>query len=159
VWSAAANGWTNLNEIAYIDNNSDVLQNSDVVVLEYMSGASQLSLLGLDITSFQTINISIDELYLPEICTSAFFGETRERVRLATPRGPNGRRQFAPLQRARLLHRHEAQASDLPISHQGGVAAQGGMDARDRAGPGDVRGTAVHLCRSCTGKNLDRGFI
>jgi hypothetical protein len=58
VCSAAANGWTNLNEIAYIDNNSDVLQNSDVVVLEYMSGTSQLSLLGLDITSFQTINLS-----------------------------------------------------------------------------------------------------
>lgn len=38
VWSIAAGGWSELNEIAYLEKNSDVLQNSDVVVLEYMTG-------------------------------------------------------------------------------------------------------------------------
>jgi hypothetical protein len=38
VWSAAAGGWSNVNEIAYLERNTDVLQNSDVVILEYMDG-------------------------------------------------------------------------------------------------------------------------
>ncbi len=38
VWSVAAGGWTNINEMAYLDKNRDVLKNSDVVVLEYMEG-------------------------------------------------------------------------------------------------------------------------
>lgn len=37
VWSAAAGGWSNVNEIAYLEHNQDVVQNADVVVLEYMS--------------------------------------------------------------------------------------------------------------------------
>lgn len=38
VWSVAAGGWTSINEMAYLDRNPDVLQNSDLVVLEYMAG-------------------------------------------------------------------------------------------------------------------------
>lgn len=38
VWSVAAGGWSELNEMAYIEKNPDVLQNADVVVLEYMTG-------------------------------------------------------------------------------------------------------------------------
>ncbi|MEJ0092674.1 MAG: hypothetical protein WDN46_04330 [Methylocella sp.] len=38
VWSAAAGGWTDVNEMNYLDENKDVLQNSDVVIVEYMAG-------------------------------------------------------------------------------------------------------------------------
>lgn len=38
VWSAAAGGWTNVNEMAYLDRNADVLKNADAVVVEYMEG-------------------------------------------------------------------------------------------------------------------------
>jgi hypothetical protein len=38
VWSAAAGGWTNVNEMAYLDQNKDVAQNADIVVIEYMAG-------------------------------------------------------------------------------------------------------------------------
>lgn len=38
VWSAAAGGWTNVNEMAYLDRNRDVIDNADAVVWEFMSG-------------------------------------------------------------------------------------------------------------------------
>jgi lysophospholipase L1-like esterase len=38
VWSIAAGGWTNVNEMVYLDRNPDVLQNADTVILEYMNG-------------------------------------------------------------------------------------------------------------------------
>ncbi len=38
VWSVAAPGWTNVNEMTYLDKNVDVLKDSDVVVFEYMEG-------------------------------------------------------------------------------------------------------------------------
>lgn len=38
VWSVAAGGWSNVNEMAYLDKNADVLRNSDIVVIEYMEG-------------------------------------------------------------------------------------------------------------------------
>lgn len=38
VWSVAAGGWTNVNELAYLDRNLDVLQNADTVIIEYMEG-------------------------------------------------------------------------------------------------------------------------
>lgn len=38
VWSAAAGGWTDVNEMNYLDENKDVLQNSDIVIVEYMAG-------------------------------------------------------------------------------------------------------------------------
>ncbi len=38
VWSAAAGGWSNVNEVTYLERNRDVLQNSDIIVLEYMEG-------------------------------------------------------------------------------------------------------------------------
>jgi hypothetical protein len=38
VWSIAAGGWTNVNEMTYIDKNIDVVKNCDVVVVEYMEG-------------------------------------------------------------------------------------------------------------------------
>jgi hypothetical protein len=38
VWSAAAGGWTNINEMAYLDQNKDVARNADIVVIEYMAG-------------------------------------------------------------------------------------------------------------------------
>jgi len=38
VWSAAAGGWSNINEMAYLDRNRDVIENADVVIWEFMSG-------------------------------------------------------------------------------------------------------------------------
>jgi hypothetical protein len=38
VWSAAAGGWSNINEMTYLDRNADVVQNADAVILEYMNG-------------------------------------------------------------------------------------------------------------------------
>jgi lysophospholipase L1-like esterase len=38
VWSVAAGNWSNVNEMAYLDRNPDVLQNADTVIFEYMSG-------------------------------------------------------------------------------------------------------------------------
>jgi len=38
VWSVAAGGWTNVNEMLYLDRNPDVLQNADTVIVEYMGG-------------------------------------------------------------------------------------------------------------------------
>jgi lysophospholipase L1-like esterase len=38
VWSAAAGGWSNVNEMVYLDRNADVLQNADAVIIEYMEG-------------------------------------------------------------------------------------------------------------------------
>lgn len=38
VWSVAAGGWSNVNEMAYFDRNPDILPNADVVVIEYMEG-------------------------------------------------------------------------------------------------------------------------
>ncbi len=40
VWSVSAGGWTDVNEMNYLDENKDVLQNSDVVIVEYMAGGS-----------------------------------------------------------------------------------------------------------------------
>ncbi|HEX3496267.1 MAG TPA: SGNH/GDSL hydrolase family protein [Methylocella sp.] len=36
VWSVAAGSWTNVNEMAYLDRNADVLHNADTVIIEYM---------------------------------------------------------------------------------------------------------------------------
>ncbi|MGI8569049.1 MAG: hypothetical protein ACR2KT_08225 [Methylocella sp.] len=36
VWSVAADGWSNVNEMVYLDRNPDVLQNTDTVIIEYM---------------------------------------------------------------------------------------------------------------------------
>jgi hypothetical protein len=38
VWSVAAGGWSNVNEMVYLDRNPDVLQNADTAIIEYMSG-------------------------------------------------------------------------------------------------------------------------
>jgi hypothetical protein len=38
VWSVAAGGWTNVNEMVYLDRNPDVLQNADTVIVEHMGG-------------------------------------------------------------------------------------------------------------------------
>jgi hypothetical protein len=38
VWSVAAGGWTNVNEMTYLDRNADVLHNADAVITEYMEG-------------------------------------------------------------------------------------------------------------------------
>ncbi len=38
VWSAAAGGWSNINEMTYLDRNADVVRNADAVILEYMDG-------------------------------------------------------------------------------------------------------------------------
>ena len=38
VWSVAAGGWTNVNELAYLDHNTDVLENADAVIIEFMEG-------------------------------------------------------------------------------------------------------------------------
>lgn len=38
VWSVAAGGWSNVNEMVYLDRNPDVLKNADTVIIEYMSG-------------------------------------------------------------------------------------------------------------------------
>lgn len=38
VWSAAAGGWSNVNEMVYLDRNADVLQNANAVIIEYMEG-------------------------------------------------------------------------------------------------------------------------
>jgi hypothetical protein len=43
VWSAAAGGWTNINEMAYLDQNKDVVQNADIVVMEYMAGGLSIA--------------------------------------------------------------------------------------------------------------------
>lgn len=43
VWSAAAGGWTNINEMAYLDQNKDVAQNADIVVIEYMAGGLSIA--------------------------------------------------------------------------------------------------------------------
>jgi hypothetical protein len=41
VWAVAAGGWTNINEMAYLDRNADVWRNADAVVIEFMqSGLS-----------------------------------------------------------------------------------------------------------------------
>lgn len=36
VWSAAAGGWSNVNEMVYLERNADVLQNAEAVIIEYM---------------------------------------------------------------------------------------------------------------------------
>jgi hypothetical protein len=36
VWPVAAGGWSNVNEMAYLDRNADVLQNADAVIIEFM---------------------------------------------------------------------------------------------------------------------------
>lgn len=36
VWSVAANAWSNVNEMTYLDRNADVLHNADAVIAEYM---------------------------------------------------------------------------------------------------------------------------
>lgn len=38
VWSAAAGGWSNVNELTYLDRNADVVGNADEVIIEYMAG-------------------------------------------------------------------------------------------------------------------------
>lgn len=38
VWSAAAGGWSNINEMTYLDRNADVVRNADAVIIEYMDG-------------------------------------------------------------------------------------------------------------------------
>jgi hypothetical protein len=38
VWSVAADGWSNVNEMVYFDRNPDVIQNADTVIIEYMCG-------------------------------------------------------------------------------------------------------------------------
>ncbi len=38
VWPVAAGGWTNINEMAYLDRNADVLRNADAVIIEFMQG-------------------------------------------------------------------------------------------------------------------------
>ena len=38
VWPLAAGGWTNINEMAYLDRNADVWRNADAVVIEFMQG-------------------------------------------------------------------------------------------------------------------------
>lgn len=38
VWSAAAGGWSNVNEMVYLDRNPDVLKNADAMIIEYMDG-------------------------------------------------------------------------------------------------------------------------
>ncbi len=38
VWPVAAGGWTNINEMAYLDRNPDVLRNADAVIIEFMRG-------------------------------------------------------------------------------------------------------------------------
>jgi lysophospholipase L1-like esterase len=43
VWSVAAGGWTNINEMAYLDQNKDVAQNADIVVIEYMEGGLSIA--------------------------------------------------------------------------------------------------------------------
>lgn len=38
VWPVAAGGWTNINEMAYLDRNAEVLRDADAVILEFMRG-------------------------------------------------------------------------------------------------------------------------
>ena len=38
VWSVAAGAWSNINELAYLEKNADVVRNADFVVIEYMYG-------------------------------------------------------------------------------------------------------------------------
>jgi len=38
VWSAAAGGWTNVNQMTYLDRNPDVLGNADAVIFEFFEG-------------------------------------------------------------------------------------------------------------------------
>jgi hypothetical protein len=38
VWPVAAGGWSNINEMAYLDRNADVWRNADAVVIEFMQG-------------------------------------------------------------------------------------------------------------------------
>jgi hypothetical protein len=38
VWPVAAGGWTNINEMAYLDRNADVWRNADTVIIEFMQG-------------------------------------------------------------------------------------------------------------------------
>jgi hypothetical protein len=43
VWPVAAGGWSNVNEMAYLDRNADVLQNADAVIIEFMEGGLSLT--------------------------------------------------------------------------------------------------------------------
>ncbi|VFU07019.1 hypothetical protein [Methylocella tundrae] len=38
VWSAAAGGWTNVNEMDFFDHNEDLIKHSSFIVIEYMEG-------------------------------------------------------------------------------------------------------------------------
>jgi hypothetical protein len=38
VWPVAAGGWSNINEMTYLDRNIDVLRNADAVIIEFMDG-------------------------------------------------------------------------------------------------------------------------
>ena len=43
VWPVAASGWSNINEMAYLDRNVDVLRNADAVIIEFMEGGLSLT--------------------------------------------------------------------------------------------------------------------
>ncbi len=38
VWSSAAGGWTNVNEMDFFEHNADIVANSDFVIIEFMAG-------------------------------------------------------------------------------------------------------------------------
>jgi hypothetical protein len=38
VWSIGAGGWTNVNEMGFLEKNPDIVRNADFVVIEYMEG-------------------------------------------------------------------------------------------------------------------------
>ena len=110
VWSAAAGAWSELNEMAYLEQNSDVLKNADVVILEYMPGGLS------SITAWPGYYVFPD--HKPLILTSYLFekyvmrGLLGKRATEAGPLPPSGETNEVHLRRFKAL------VSSIAASHK-----------------------------------------